>query len=390
MSASVNATLIGFTEVRLQWFLPATSAGGVQYVVSIRSGGVLLRRIFTLQTSVTVQELEPVTGYRFTVGSNATTVTVGTDVTTCQVFMVATASRRNGACLAISGYFLDINNVVRSCAEFSGVIDQASCLDSGLTVRDVELLPGYWRANLTTTEMFRCPQEQFCSPEIFGTEENATGTNIYCSPDHSGTFCQQCDDDLVLFNSGCESCDDLEGVTAYTGLIVAAAVFVVVVALFTAYMLSFMGGALCGWCSNGSTQPAHKPSKPSRKVPPKHLFDESDDEDEQASPGGQTEERRIIPVDDRERTLASFFRNSAAVKLRIAAGFFQVLLVYEVNFQRQQRSEAFAGVLDTLSFLCNLDFTVIFDGLGFRCVYDYRYDTHVGRKEHNIRKSNVI
>ena len=364
-TAEVRATFVSFTEVHLEWTLPPDVAGVSLYRVTVRNDGAIIGSLDTLEESVSVEELDPETDYRFTVGSNATTVTVGTDVTTCPAYSV-TASPDRAGCEATAGYFLDINGVIRSCAEFEGIIDPSSCLDPGLTARDIELLPGHWRANTSTTEFFRCPEEQFCMPDVFGGEgeENATGTNVYCSPDHTGTFCFQCIDDLVLYDTGCQACDEGEDVQDFTGLIVASVVYVFVLGLLTAYMVSFMGGPLCGWCANG---PASGSPRRVRRGPRKGQFDDSDDES-QAEP-----ERRIVPVDSGEGTIAALLRRSAAVKLRIVAGFFQVLLVYEFNFQKQQRSEFFAALLDTLSFLCNLDFTVIFDGLGFRCAYDYRY-----------------
>jgi hypothetical protein len=100
-------------------------------------------------------------------------------------------------CKSAPGYFRDADGNSGQCVKLGPGVN---CLDEGLTLETVPLLPGYWRSHNRSKTILRCPNPIYCvgsSPKNGGSssrrELSLVEDSSYCLPHHRGPFCQVCE-----------------------------------------------------------------------------------------------------------------------------------------------------------------------------------------------------
>ena len=91
---------------------------------------------------------------------------------------------------------------------------------TGLTIRTVPLIPGYWRADASSTDIRRCRFHDVSCP---GEDKHqATGPNPYCAPGYRGPLCSACAANFFSSWAGDGKCFQCDTGTSHLPTIVLA------------------------------------------------------------------------------------------------------------------------------------------------------------------------
>lgn len=150
---------------------------------------------------------------------------------TCPLNLVSRNSEKD-SCFAGPGYYKSATSTAESCDELSSRLPQnaivkGACSQNFLTVQNITLSKGFWRASMDEVDVRRCPIHKYCQ----GTALNSSfSPNDYCSSYHTGIYCSDCLDKYVLGPDGCFDCSTVN--RSSTAASVAFAFLAVVVWLF--------------------------------------------------------------------------------------------------------------------------------------------------------------
>ena len=136
-------------------------------------------------------------------------------------------------CLPPPFTFIGGDNISRPCP------GGATCgNDFGTHITQIGLLPGWWRPNATSTELFRCDDEVLCLGSNVSADLTAKdfGRNVwentaYCVSDHTGPHCVACVENYTRAGTYCEHCDEERTNAHGTNLGIFAFLLVLVYAL---------------------------------------------------------------------------------------------------------------------------------------------------------------
>lgn len=212
----------GASEFSITWAGPpprlsnavADSASTRGEVYEVGSSGERRIKVFEeVLRSHNIRELKSDTIYRIRLqaknlkgqyGPFSTNLTVAT----CPQNM-ETVARLGDSCVAVIGYFAMTNASARSCETLpSWALKDPRCLNPGLTVNKLAVRNGAWRESLDSTSFVRCPHPDFCDGHrALDPNDTAVGPNQYCSARRRGNYCEDCVDNLIRSGANCVSCD---------------------------------------------------------------------------------------------------------------------------------------------------------------------------------------
>lgn len=243
-------------------------------------------------------------------------------------------SLKNGICFARHGYFKSAERGSASCTELSrslapGALDKDACSEQFTEIQNLTISPGFWRQNLSLTDIRPCPESLFCS----GSPNASAHEDIHCSPRHSGIFCFACTDEQVMGANGCVDCDTVNEDEKALSIFLAVLLVLCMEIAMIIYMI--LNSKVF------STRCRNRRSRAERG-------NDAAEKEKSSRPG------------------------VFGPKLRILFGYFQVLLAYERL--SDTRSLSGAGYLPTVfTFVTTFDITVTLWNWNIRCVYDYNH-----------------
>lgn len=249
-------------------------------------------------------------------------------------------------CFAKTGHFTLPSNAALSCASITetiGGVNASFCIDKeGLTIVELPLLPGYWRANVNSTEVLRCPRYTYCSSARIDDLDVQDTPHQYCSKHHRGVFCMECDEGYSLGLDGCERCLEENGTAATVLLMLTPPLAVLVLYLYAMGHARLLHVLCC--C---------KPRKPAalRRV---YGF------------ARETTGKEVFAVHSVKDLVLVF-----ATKIRIFLGFLQVLVSFQRTFQRN--SPISFGLFSLLSIFSSMSPATILTALQLECYYDFNH-----------------
>ena len=270
--------------------------------------------------------------------------------TTCQEntkWVLHNESEGFVGCFAKIGHITLPNRAALSCeavaARFGGV-NTSFCIErEGLGIRDLQLLPGYWRANLNSSRILRCPRSSYCLMERVNDAQVRATPHRYCSENHRGAFCMECDKGYFLGLDGCEKCNTENGTAATALLFLTPPVVVFVLYVYTIGHARLLRVLCC--CRR-------RKSKPTRARGASGSFYLI-----------QTKYKGIRSLKD--LVLA------CTTKLRIYLGFLQVLVSFQRTFQRN--APISFGLFSLLSVFSSMSPATLLTALQLECYYDFNH-----------------
>ena len=249
-------------------------------------------------------------------------------VKTCPEFMSRRGAAESRYCKAVKGYYKELKGTARSCSDLkrdtpARSLDSNMCLEEGMRVQDLQLTPGFWRANVLREDIRPCPQRDFCQPtQRWMNSRPPLSPDKYCSENHTGAYCSACIDSHAISQKGCVSCIGTEG-QAMFGIAVLIGLPVLAVIVLFLYVL-FKAGVL-RLCGSRHSRPISTSSAVSKR----------------------------------------------GSKSRIFFGYVQVLSAYKRTFlsEKMHTSSVLLGFMEIFMF----DFSWLLERVPFRCVYDFTH-----------------
>lgn len=320
--------------VAYQIEIESLSSGALRYIASTtRRSSINLNEHF-LNEALTRESFRVRVRAKTRVGDFSQNWSNPLTVVSCPSFMQRDQSNNVDDCYAITGFYKRANGFAQSCTDLAqglppGAIYLSQCLAGRVTVEDLPVAIGFWRASLLSEDIRMCPND-FCTQRrsklLNGTIEKRRSPDFYCAEHHIGTYCADCTNGYVLGSHGCAKCEE-----EYTNLSEAistfACIFVGVWLSLNFYVLSKAGVLHHLFCRNWKR------------------------------------------ISNKPRSRWSDCSSRFWTKVRIFFGFVQVLSSYQRTYPRTVSSE----MLGIMALVGNLDLTWIFANSAFRCLYDYNH-----------------
>ena len=279
------------------------------------------------------------------------------NVATCPENMEGYAEIRNATCFAMNGFYESTSGQAESCKILAsklpfGALDNA-CTESAFTVLNLSLSPGFWRASLSSTDILKCPQDRYCLGTSYEAEPNPS---MYCSINHTGTYCSDCVEGFKLTIQGCIQCDKRSNGDARTGtwtvilLYIAAEIALCAYVIFTGsgWRMAFMRSAkefAGNCCKRFCTKCCRKKQS-----------------------GRQHNGRSRLTVCS--TVVVALPRHVYwNTKARILLGYLQVLFSFQRTF-RQKASVYKFGLMSLLDFVSIVSVFELLDNFNIRCLFD--------------------
>lgn len=277
-------------------------------------------------------------------------------VSTCPEFMLRKESNNVEDCFATTGYYRQKSNHARSCTDLERELPRGAllpnlCLADGTRIETIALSPGFWRPNLSSEDIRRCPDVRFCSAPSTRGFNSSLSPNQYCAPNHKGTYCMDCADQYVLGPHGCEFCTTRE-TESHLAFVVLLSLFVVVFLGLHLRILARSGFLRKLGACGSRRMPLH-PTDTSRT--PRR-------ESGMCSKG----------LKKARAAAESCKGDTVGTKVRILLGYFQVLSSFQRTFQQHHRGVRgdFSGFV---TFVSNMDFTWVLGNIALLCSYNYSH-----------------
>ena len=392
-----NATLVVATsrELTVRWGELNEEFGEiVQYeveVVDITDGNVL--RAVSPINSIQLRsdgsfDFKPETSYGFRVRARTTVPVFGPfsdffNFSTCPLNFRFQESLGED-CFALTGFFA-LGTEAISCTVFdSDILLEAGCDRDGITVEDIPMRPGTWRASLESLNVVTCPEEQFCQHSAVTTEVDA---DVYCTQNHLGILCFECVEGFALATNGCVPCDSDSSQQGGVAMGLAIAMFIIFL-----FLMLLKTTVTAGWFRKDTHARKERERTVLDGAFARGLEGESDEEEEfeEAMAPHDVDELRKESLRDRflnSQIMAASFRNlgslvgskeyseepeltTISVKTQIFFGFNQVIFAYGRIFTARAVPASLAGII---GFLTYVDFSAFFAEFKFRCVYNFSH-----------------
>ena len=383
-----NVSFISATDntIELNWNPPGAAyrQGNIEkYALSVRDykNG---RRIELIETGGTAFTLNPeslgsIMPYtNFTVTISARTSFYNTSqaygppstpllVWTCPANMRWSKASEQADCFAERGYFREADGVsVGSCADdllFQSYVAD-DCRHEGLNVENIAILPGHWRSSVHSATIRRCPKEEYC---VGGTWNASRGLDPaqYCAANHTGPYCFDCLDNFSMRADGCKACAQSD----------AAAIIVYAVGICLVVITVVVSTSLC-WAGVCRRKKRH-----SKRTDGMHDSPSAASSYTTVPASKATKRKKVLLrctkafgcVKKMSVSLNKEFGEKIGVKLRIMAGFYQVLFSYPRTYAHGQFSSPLLSLVDTI---VNLRVST-FASLDYKCLgmgYSYYHE----------------
>ena len=153
----------------------------------------------------------------------------GSICASCLVKMT-TMGEGSTRCGCEAGYYMTSNDQKKLRSKSSDPATEPTCTvcgegvtcESMTTLANVEVYPGYWRANSKSSAIYPCPYKQACT----GTRSTLSGSNSssnssgyssgYCAPGYTGMLCGVCEHGYSRTENGCYRCPSMGASIAWS------------------------------------------------------------------------------------------------------------------------------------------------------------------------------
>ena len=135
-----------------------------------------------------------------------------------------TSNKLHTACSICQTEYYDMSNSLEDEAQCEPCPKNAVCDTEGITTASLPLKDGYWRTQLTSTEIYACPIFDGCRSTL------ANSTHM-CAPGYSGIMCALCDDGH-FYSKAADKCKTCEEANQFMWIIGAAFIILAVLAVY--------------------------------------------------------------------------------------------------------------------------------------------------------------